>query len=112
MKPTFTSDVFGEAFLTSGRVVIPPNECSDGSNNGCDRTGTPEHIINPIRSALVTTYNSFSFKFGTLEIRAKLPLGDWLWPALWLMPTRSVYGGWPRSGEIVSESFCNFKLFN
>lgn len=26
--------------------------------------------------------------------------GDWIWPALWLMPQFAVYGGWPTSGEI------------
>nr|CAD7442858.1 unnamed protein product [Timema bartmani] len=46
------------------------------------------------------TSNSFAFKYGILEIRAKLPEGDWLWPAMWLLPKDSVYGGWPRSGEI------------
>lgn len=38
--------------------------------------------------------------YGRVEIRAKLPTGDWLWPAMWLMPKGSTYGGWPRSGEI------------
>lgn len=99
LRPTFTSDIFGEAFLTSGRVVIPPEECTDSSNQGCDRTGTNDYIIHPIRSALVKTSESFSFKFGTLEIRAKMPAGDWLWPALWMMPKYRVYGGWPMSGE-------------
>ena len=29
-----------------------------------------------------------------------MPLGDWLWPAIWLLPARSKYGQWPASGEI------------
>lgn len=105
IKPTFTSDIFGEDFLYNGRVVIPEWECTEYWNYGCDRTGGYEHIINPIRSARIDSSQSFSFKYGTLEIRAKLPLGDWLWPALWMMPTHSVYGQWPRSGEIVSAYF-------
>lgn len=40
LKPTFTSDTFGEGFLSTGRIVIPPNECTDSSNNGCDRQGS------------------------------------------------------------------------
>lgn len=99
-KPTFTSDIFGYDFLYSGRVIIPPEECTHDWNWGCDRTGGIDHIINPIRSAILTSTNSFAFKYGTLEIRAKMPAGDWLWPALWMMPKHSVYGGWPRSGEI------------
>jgi beta-glucanase (GH16 family) len=31
---------------------------------------------------------------------AKLPKGDWLWPAILLLPSRNVYGGWPASGQI------------
>jgi beta-glucanase (GH16 family) len=27
-----------------------------------------------------------SIKFKRVEIRAKLPTGDWLWPALWILP--------------------------
>jgi len=38
--------------------------------------------------------------YGKVEARAKLPLGDWLWPAIWLLPKRAKYGQWPASGEI------------
>ena len=31
---------------------------------------------------------------------AKLPSGDWLWPAIWMLPTYNEYGNWPASGEI------------
>lgn len=82
IKPSFTSDIFGNDFLYSGRVIIPPEECTHSWNWGCDRTGSYNNIINPIRSAILTSTNSFSFKYGTLEIRAKAPGGDWLWPAL------------------------------
>lgn len=113
LKPSFTADLFGETFLTSGRVVIPPENCTDSSNGGCDRQGSANYIIHPIRSALLKTSESFSFKYGTLEIRAKNPTGDWLWPALWLMPKNRVYGGWPASGEIdLMESRGNPALFD
>ena len=113
LRPTLTSDIYGEKFLTSGRVVIPPNECTQAEWHGCDRQGTSDNLINPIRSARVDTRESFSFKYGTLEIRAKMPQGDWIWPALWLMPKDSVYGGWPRSGAItLMEMRGNRNLFN
>jgi len=35
-----------------------------------------------------------------MEIRAKLPKGDWLWPAIWLLPKYNEFGNWPASGEI------------
>jgi beta-glucanase (GH16 family) len=40
------------------------------------------------------------WKYGKFEISAKVPVGKGTWPALWMMPTYSEYGGWPRSGEI------------
>lgn len=38
--------------------------------------------------------------YGKFEIRAKLPKGDFLWPAIWMLPTDNEYGGWAASGEI------------
>ncbi|CAG0907631.1 unnamed protein product [Cyprideis torosa] len=51
-------------------------------------------------SARLSTVKSFSFKYGTLEVRAKMPRGDWIWPAIWMLPRHNAYGGWPSSGEI------------
>jgi len=99
--------------LQTGRVVIPPGECTLAEWYGCDRQGTVNNIINPIRSARVDTRNSFGFKYGTLEIRARMPAGDWLWPALWMMPRDNVYGGWPTSGEIdLLEQRSNRQLYD
>lgn len=51
-------------------------------------------------SSRVTTYNRAYFKYGIIEVRAKLPSGRGTWPAIWMMPQYSRYGGWPNSGEI------------
>ena len=40
------------------------------------------------------------FVYGKFEARAKLPKGRHLWPAVWMMPLKSEFGEWPRSGEI------------
>jgi beta-glucanase (GH16 family) len=60
--------------------------------------GCKYSTIPPVTSA--TFRSRRTFKFGRLEIRARLPRGDWLWPAIWMLPQDSVYGGWPASGEI------------
>lgn len=77
--PTLTSDRFGVSFLSTGRVIIPPDQCTQADWYGCDRQGTPENIINPTRSTRIDTRESFGFKYGEMEIRAKMPRGDWLW---------------------------------
>lgn len=51
-------------------------------------------------SAKLKSARLFSKKFGRFEFRARLPYGKGYWPALWMMPEDSVYGGWPASGEI------------
>lgn len=51
-------------------------------------------------SARIRTAGRFSFLYGRVEARINLPVGEGLWPAFWMMPEDSVYGGWPRSGEI------------
>lgn len=62
-------------------------------------------IINPVKSGRINTKNGANIKYGRVEVVAKMPQGDWLWPAIWMMPTDSVYGAWPKSGEIdISES--------
>lgn len=42
----------------------------------------------------------FAKKYGRFEFRAKLPTGQGIWPALWLLPQDEKYGGWAASGEI------------
>jgi beta-glucanase (GH16 family) len=51
-------------------------------------------------SARLKTLGLFSTLYGRFEFRVKLPPGKGYWPALWLMPLNSVYGGWAASGEV------------
>lgn len=51
-------------------------------------------------SARLTTKNKGDWKYGRIEVRAKLPKGRGTWPAIWMFPTHSKYGDWPKSGEI------------
>lgn len=57
-------------------------------------------IVPPVLSGRITTKKGASIKYGRVEVVAKLPEGDWLWPAIWMMPKDSEYGAWPKSGEI------------
>jgi len=51
-------------------------------------------------SGKINTKDHFSFQYGRVDIRAKLPTGNGVWPALWMLPEDSVYGAWAASGEI------------
>lgn len=66
------------------------------------------HIVARSENYLGFSYTSgriksdglFARKYGWIEFRVKLPGGVGFWPALWMMPQNSPYGGWPNSGEI------------
>lgn len=52
-------------------------------------------------SARMTTSKKFSCLYGRIEASIKAPPAQQgNWPAFWMMPQDSKYGGWPRSGEI------------
>ncbi|MEM0898141.1 MAG: carbohydrate-binding protein [Verrucomicrobiota bacterium] len=51
-------------------------------------------------SARIQTAGKFNTKYGKIEMRAQLPWANGAWPAFWMMPQHSLYGGWPDSGEI------------
>ncbi|KAL4080064.1 glycoside hydrolase family 16 protein [Scleroderma yunnanense] len=69
-------------------------------------------VINPVMSGRINTRGKKNIKYGKVEVKAKLPQGDWLWPAIWMLPESNatangtqaegtgVYGAWPVSGEI------------
>ena len=56
--------------------------------------------IRPVTSASLITKNKGNWKYGRIEVRAKLPSCLGTWPAIWMMPVKPTYGGWPKSGEI------------
>ena len=51
-------------------------------------------------SARLKTQGKFSFKYGRIEVRAKLPEGGGTWPAIWMLGSNFNSVGWPACGEI------------
>lgn len=51
-------------------------------------------------SARIRSTNKGDWRYGRFEASIKLPEGQGIWPAFWMMPTDAVYGRWPASGEI------------
>lgn len=51
-------------------------------------------------SASLTTEGKASWTYGRIEVRAKLPRGRGMWPAIWTLGTNIRTVDWPRCGEI------------
>ncbi|MFC7440254.1 family 16 glycosylhydrolase [Laceyella putida] len=51
-------------------------------------------------SSRVNTAGKFDFRYGKVEMRAKLPYGQGMWPAFWMLGSNFPQVGWPNSGEI------------
>ncbi len=87
------------AFVSDGTLKIVALPAGEGAEK-------------PYTSARLVTQYKADFKYGRFEMRAKLPSGQGSWPAFWMMPTDSVYGGWPRSGEIDIMEAVNLKAMD
>lgn len=55
---------------------------------------------NAYTSARLVTRGKGDWLYGKVEVRAKLPRGRGMWPAIWMLPTDWEYGDWPASGEL------------
>ncbi|KAI8969530.1 concanavalin A-like lectin/glucanase domain-containing protein [Trametes punicea] len=99
--PTLTSDAIGYDNVLNG-YTYNLTGCTDTNLTSCSAVSneTLGTVIPPVMSARIHTQSSYAIKYGKVEISAKLPRGDWLWPALWMLPVNDTYGPWPRSGEI------------
>lgn len=51
-------------------------------------------------AASLTTEGLFATTYGRIEVRAKLPRGRGMWPAIWMLGTNINQIGWPKCGEI------------
>lgn len=75
------------SFITKGGyLVIEARSETIGSNN--------------YTSARITTMGKKEFKYGRVDIRAKLPTGKGIWPALWMLGSNITTTQWPACGEI------------
>lgn len=57
-------------------------------------------VERPFTSARLTTRGKAAWRYGRIEVRARLPQGQGTWPAIWMLPEKDRYGTWAASGEI------------
>jgi beta-glucanase (GH16 family) len=84
------------AFIQGGNLVIqalnaPNTVCKDSNNNT---------TINNYTSARLLTAGKFEQAYGRFEARIKIPYGQGMWPAFWLLGNNIGSVGWPTCGEI------------
>lgn len=88
-QQVYTDTSYDNARLRNGSLVITGKKDYPNYNT-----------TEPWSSARLITQNKMDFRYGKVEVRARLPRAHGSWPAIWLMPTSSVYGAWPKSGEL------------
>lgn len=60
----------------------------------------PDNVTREYTSARLNTVGHFTQKYGRIEARIKLPYGQGLWPAFWMLGDNLRQVGWPACGEI------------
>lgn len=73
-------------FIEDGKLIIRALEEAYGGHS--------------YTSGKLTTRGLADWRYGRIEASIKMPAGQGLWPAFWMMPAENKYGGWPNSGEV------------
>ncbi|WDC85649.1 glycoside hydrolase family 16 protein [Caloramator sp. mosi_1] len=87
----YYTDSKNNVYVQDGKLKIIARK-----ENVTDQFGTTLNYT----SGKIKTKGKYSKKYGRIEVKAKLPEGKGLWPAIWMLPEKDVYGGWAASGEI------------
>ncbi|MGY5450401.1 glycoside hydrolase family 16 protein [Agarivorans sp. MS3-6] len=96
------------SFVEDGKLhIVAKRGNFTGPDNPDGKKGLNKTL--PYTSARLRTLNKGDWKYGRFEVRAKLPEGQGTWPAIWMLPTDWVYGGWAASGEIDIMEAVNLK---
>nr|ATU82852.1 secreted Beta-GRP-like protein [Pristhesancus plagipennis] len=102
IKPTLTEEKYGDNFVKAGHLKL--KGCTAEIRAYCETTAVSWKLIPPVLTSRISTKHSFSFKYGKIEIRAKLPKGDWIVPEIRLIGKSYI----PLSGRItLAKSFGN-----
>ncbi len=87
------------SFVQDGTLhIVAIEDSPNGAIGGPDND--PTLVTRPYSSARIRSLGRGDFKYGRMEARMRLPTGQGLWPAFWMLPSANVYGGWAQSGEI------------
>nr|CAD7574830.1 unnamed protein product [Timema californicum] len=96
VKPSLladTKDITKDSLVLDGCTGLPDSA-------ECTKKAIAWDILPPVLSSRLQSKQTFSFCYGKVEVRAKLPAGDWIYPELWLTPKDNWYGRDYTSGQI------------
>ncbi|KAG6801368.1 gram-negative bacteria-binding protein 1-2 precursor [Apis mellifera caucasica] len=85
IEPTLTNEKYGPDFIRTNNLTL--EKCTEMIENECKRFAFGSYILPPVISGRLNTKSSFNFQYGRIQIRAKLPRGDWLFPLITLEST-------------------------
>nr|WJZ56740.1 beta-1,3-glucan recognition protein 3 [Dioryctria sylvestrella] len=113
-KPDYPFNVYMEDALSveNGILIITPKQLESHFHVGilqesldlshkctgligtreCQQEASGPIFLPPVITGKITTKNKFEFKYGRIEVRAKLPAGKWLLPEINLEPKDNAYG--------------------
>ncbi|MCU4173912.1 family 16 glycosylhydrolase [Carboxylicivirga sp. N1Y90] len=74
--------------VKDGKLIITAEKVDDNKERGS------------YKSTRMVTYKKQEFKYGRIEVRAKLPSGKGIWPAIWMLGANFESNYWPACGEM------------
>lgn len=96
----------GNLVITARKETVPNPYCDPQSKDW-----TRNRVSAPYTSASVITKGKHELKYGRFEVRAKIPVTDGAWPAIWCLGSKSVTGEWPACGEVDILEFYSHKIW-
>ncbi|KAJ8664701.1 hypothetical protein QAD02_006363 [Eretmocerus hayati] len=86
--PRLMKDDYGDLYVRKGTLNL--KRCTSSKDDDCNRRAQSWNILPPVSSARINTGKAINFEYGHIEIRAKFPRGDWLYPLLMLEPVDNI----------------------
>ncbi|XP_076380461.1 beta-1,3-glucan-binding protein 1 [Megalopta genalis] len=105
IKPVQVKDKYGIRFVEDGSLTL--HKCTEQiGSEYCMRRAKGWDILPPVMSGRLNTKHSFNFMYGKIQVRAKLPRGDWIYPLIALesvdQPNSTIF-----STIVIANSFGN-----
>ena len=99
----YYTDSLKNARVENGALIIEANK-EKIKNSGFVSKDDPSWKKNSeyasYTSSRLVTRNIAEWQYGVIEVKAKIPRGVGMWPAIWMLGKNQAEVGWPKCGEI------------